>query len=125
MGDPKHIPSSNDMPAQTVRIATRKSPLAMWQAEHVAARLRAAGIEVCLLPFAREISPVTDWRCARALYRAARRGGGLGGHRERVFASVRSRATTVASRTTVSCPSAISMPSCVPEMSMPPPASTP
>jgi hydroxymethylbilane synthase len=42
MGDPKHIPSSNDMPAQTVRIATRKSPLAMWQAEHVAAALREA-----------------------------------------------------------------------------------
>ena len=30
------------MPAQTVRIATRKSPLAMWQAEHVAAALREA-----------------------------------------------------------------------------------
>ena len=26
----------------TLRIATRKSPLALWQAEHVAARLRAA-----------------------------------------------------------------------------------
>ena len=25
-----------------VRIATRKSPLALWQAEHVAARLKAA-----------------------------------------------------------------------------------
>ena len=36
---------------QTVRIATRKSPLALWQAEHVAARLRAAhpGLEVSLV----------------------------------------------------------------------------
>ncbi len=34
-----------------VRIATRKSPLAMWQAEHVAARLREAhpGLEVQLI----------------------------------------------------------------------------
>ncbi len=30
------------MSEQTLRIATRKSPLAIWQAEHVAARLRAA-----------------------------------------------------------------------------------
>ncbi len=36
---------------QTIRIATRKSPLALWQAEHVAARLRAAhpGLEVSLV----------------------------------------------------------------------------
>jgi hydroxymethylbilane synthase len=35
-----------------VRIATRKSPLALWQAEHVAQRLRSAhpGISVRLLP---------------------------------------------------------------------------
>ena len=30
------------MPSDTLRIATRKSPLAVWQAEHVADRLRAA-----------------------------------------------------------------------------------
>lgn len=30
------------MTVQTIRIATRKSPLALWQAEHVAARLQAA-----------------------------------------------------------------------------------
>lgn len=30
------------MPADTLRIATRKSPLALWQAEHVAERLRHA-----------------------------------------------------------------------------------
>jgi hydroxymethylbilane synthase len=39
-----------------VRIATRKSPLALWQAEHVAARLSAAhpGIVVRLLPMVTE-----------------------------------------------------------------------
>ncbi len=37
---------------KTLRIATRKSPLALWQSEHVAARLRAAhpGLEVELVP---------------------------------------------------------------------------
>ena len=35
-----------------LRIATRKSPLALWQAEHVATLLRGAhaGIDVQLLP---------------------------------------------------------------------------
>lgn len=35
-----------------LRIATRESPLALWQAEHVAARLRAAhsGLDVALVP---------------------------------------------------------------------------
>jgi len=39
------------MPEQTIRIATRKSPLAMWQAEHVAAELKRAhpGLTVELL----------------------------------------------------------------------------
>jgi len=39
------------MPEQTIRIATRKSPLAMWQAEHVAAELKKAhpGLTVELL----------------------------------------------------------------------------
>lgn len=33
-----------------LRVATRRSPLALWQAEHVAARLRADGAEVELVP---------------------------------------------------------------------------
>ncbi len=39
------------MPEQIIRIATRKSPLAMWQAEHVAAELKKAhpGIMIELL----------------------------------------------------------------------------
>lgn len=37
--------------------------------------LRELGIDVRIVPFAREIAPLTDWRCARALYGAARRGG--------------------------------------------------
>lgn len=37
---------------QTLRIATRKSPLALWQAEHVSARLRSAHpeLQVTLVP---------------------------------------------------------------------------
>ena len=37
---------------QTLRIATRESPLALWQAEHVKARLEAAhpGLAVSLVP---------------------------------------------------------------------------
>ena len=36
----------------TLRIATRKSPLALWQSEHVAAALRQhhPGLEVALVP---------------------------------------------------------------------------
>ncbi|MFZ1830046.1 MAG: hydroxymethylbilane synthase [Candidatus Competibacteraceae bacterium] len=39
------------MPSDTLRIATRKSPLALWQAEHVAERLRQAhpGLNVELI----------------------------------------------------------------------------
>lgn len=37
--------------------------------------LRDAGLDVRIVPFAREIAPLTDWRCARALYGAARREG--------------------------------------------------
>ncbi len=36
------------MSPMTLRIATRKSPLALWQAEHVAARLRAAHPELAV-----------------------------------------------------------------------------
>ena len=45
-----------------LRIATRKSPLALWQTEHVAARLRAAhpGIEVSLVPLSTRGDEVLD-----------------------------------------------------------------
>jgi len=46
----------------TLRIATRKSPLALWQTEHVAARLRAAhpGLEVQLVPMSTRGDQVLD-----------------------------------------------------------------
>ncbi|HLT43232.1 MAG TPA: hydroxymethylbilane synthase [Luteimonas sp.] len=46
----------------TLRIATRKSPLALWQTEHVAARLRAAhpGLEVVLVPMSTRGDQVLD-----------------------------------------------------------------
>ncbi|WP_460814377.1 hydroxymethylbilane synthase [Luteimonas pelagia] len=46
----------------TLRIATRKSPLALWQSEHVADRLRAAhpGIEVALVPLSTKGDEVLD-----------------------------------------------------------------
>ena len=45
-----------------LRIATRKSPLALWQAEHVALRLRAAhpGTEVVLLPMSTKGDQIQD-----------------------------------------------------------------
>lgn len=45
-----------------LRIATRKSPLALWQTEHVAARLRAAhpGLDVELLPLSTRGDEVLD-----------------------------------------------------------------
>jgi len=47
---------------QTLRIATRKSPLALWQTEHVAARLRAAhpGLRVELVPMSTRGDEVLD-----------------------------------------------------------------
>jgi len=46
----------------TLRIATRKSPLALWQSEHVAARLREAhpGLEVVLVPMSTRGDEVLD-----------------------------------------------------------------
>ena len=46
----------------TLRIATRKSPLALWQTEHVAARLRAAhpGLVVELVPMSTRGDEVLD-----------------------------------------------------------------
>ena len=45
-----------------LRIATRKSPLALWQTEHVAARLRVAhpGLEVSLVPLSTRGDEVLD-----------------------------------------------------------------
>jgi hydroxymethylbilane synthase len=45
-----------------LRIATRKSPLALWQSEHVAARLRAAhpGLDVELVPLSTRGDEVLD-----------------------------------------------------------------
>ena len=47
---------------ETLRIATRKSPLALWQTEHVAARLRAAhpGLDVALVPMSTRGDEVLD-----------------------------------------------------------------
>ena len=46
----------------TLRIATRKSPLALWQSEHVAMWLRAAhpGLEVVLVPLSTRGDEVLD-----------------------------------------------------------------
>jgi hydroxymethylbilane synthase len=46
----------------TLRIATRKSPLALWQSEHVADRLRAAhpGLDVVLVPMSTRGDEVLD-----------------------------------------------------------------
>ncbi|MGH8189936.1 MAG: hydroxymethylbilane synthase [Rhodanobacteraceae bacterium] len=50
------------MTASLLRIATRKSPLALWQAEHVAQCLRAAhsGLDVELLPLSTRGDEVLD-----------------------------------------------------------------
>ncbi len=50
------------MPASRLRIATRKSPLALWQAGHVAQRLRAVhpGLTVELLPLSTRGDEVLD-----------------------------------------------------------------
>ena len=50
------------MTAAPLRIATRKSPLALWQAEHVAARLRAAhpDVDVVLLPMSTKGDQILD-----------------------------------------------------------------
>jgi hydroxymethylbilane synthase len=53
--------------SQTIRIATRKSPLAMWQAEHVAAALKAAhpGIQVELLGMTTQGDRILDTPLAK------------------------------------------------------------
>jgi hydroxymethylbilane synthase len=49
-------------PVKTIRIATRQSKLALWQAEHVASRLRAAhaGLDVHLVPMTTQGDRVLD-----------------------------------------------------------------
>lgn len=55
------------MTENTIRIATRKSPLALWQAEFVAAELRAAhpGIEVTLVPMSTRGDKILDTPLAK------------------------------------------------------------
>ena len=55
------------MTDQTIRIATRKSPLAMWQAEHVAAALKAAhpGLQVELLGMSTQGDKILDTPLAK------------------------------------------------------------
>lgn len=55
------------MTDQTIRIATRKSPLAMWQAEHVAAELKKAhpGIQVELLGMSTQGDVILDTPLAK------------------------------------------------------------
>ncbi len=55
------------MSQKTIRIATRKSPLAMWQAEHVAAELKKAhpGLEVELLGMSTQGDKILDTPLAK------------------------------------------------------------
>ena len=55
------------MPADTIRIATRRSPLALWQAEHVRSLLQAAhpALQIDLLPLATEADRRTDVALSR------------------------------------------------------------
>src|SRR3546814_5928953 len=57
-------PASTDDngPMPTIRVATRKSPLALWQSEHAADLLRAAhpGLEVVLVPMTTRGDEVLD-----------------------------------------------------------------
>ena len=51
----------------TLRIATRKSPLALWQTEHVASRLRTLhpGLEIALVPLSTRGDEVLDRSLSR------------------------------------------------------------
>ena len=55
------------MTVQTIRIATRKSPLAMWQAEHVAAALRAVhpGIVIEIIGMSTQGDKILDTPLAK------------------------------------------------------------
>ncbi len=56
------VRSGDNAPMKTLRIATRKSPLALWQSEHVADRLRQAhpGLVVELVPMSTRGDEVLD-----------------------------------------------------------------
>lgn len=56
-----------EMTNKTIRIATRKSPLAMWQAEYVADALRAAhpGLQVELVPMSTKGDKILDTPLAK------------------------------------------------------------
>ena len=56
------LPARDNCGMTTLRIATRKSPLALWQSEFVAARLRAAhpGLVVTLVPMSTRGDEVLD-----------------------------------------------------------------
>lgn len=55
------------MSQQVIRIATRKSPLAMWQAEHIQARLEALhpGLKVELVPMSTQGDKILDTPLAK------------------------------------------------------------
>jgi hydroxymethylbilane synthase len=55
------------MSVQTLRIATRKSPLALWQAEHIKARLMAEheGLQVELVTFSTQGDKILDTPLAK------------------------------------------------------------
>lgn len=55
------------MAVKTLRIATRKSPLAMWQAEHIKSRLQAInpGLEVELVTFTTQGDKILDTPLAK------------------------------------------------------------
>ena len=61
------MPAVDSPMTDTIRIATRKSPLAMWQAEHVAAALKKAhpGIEVILLGMSTQGDKILDTPLAK------------------------------------------------------------
>ena len=61
------MPANRTMPDSVIRIATRKSPLAMWQAEHVADALRQAhtGLEVEILGMSTQGDKVLDTPLAK------------------------------------------------------------
>ncbi len=58
----QHLSPGDNPPMRTLKIATRKSPLALWQTEHVAALLRALhpDIDVQLIPMSTRGDEVLD-----------------------------------------------------------------
>ena len=71
--------------AGTLRIATRQSRLALWQAEHVAARLREAhaGLVVNLVPMTTQGDRILDRSLALAVRDHCEQGAAVTGDRQR------------------------------------------